>query len=157
MIPIPNSLAAATIALLVGLTSGAFLCGQYKDAKLEAQIAAARVAASQQERKMANRINEVSHDYDKRLTELNTIIADTTDELGRLRVKRCPVPKVTATPATADATASGTANGDREIEIDLDGTAAEIIRLGGDLDRANEQIRGLQATILNYQKVAGGD
>lgn len=157
MIPIPNSLTAATIALLVGLASGAFLCGQYKDAKLVAQIAAARVAASQQERKMTNRINEVSHDYDKRLTKLNTIIADTTDELGRLRVKRCPVPKVTVAPATADATASGTADRSREIEIDLDGTAAEIIRLGGDLDRANEQIRGLQATIKNYLQVVGGD
>lgn len=153
----PSSFTTATIALLVGLASGAFLCGQYKDAKLEAQIAAARVAANQQERKMANRINEVSHDYDKRLTKLNTIIADTTDELGRLRVKRCPVSKVTATPTTADATASRTADGDREIEINLDGTAAEIIRLGGDLDRANEQIRGLQATIKNYLQVVGGD
>jgi len=153
----PSSLTTASIALLVGLASGAFLCGQYKDARLEAQTAAARVAASQQERKMANRINEVSHDYDKRLTKLNTIIADTTDELGRLRVKRCPVSKVTATPATADATASGTADGSREIEVDLDGTAAEIIRLGGDLDKANEQIRGLQAAIKDYLTAAGGD
>lgn len=153
----PSSLTAATIALLVGLASGAFLCGQYKDAKLEAQIAAARVAASQQERKMANRINEVSHDYDKRLTKLNTVIADTAANYDRLRVKRCSVPKVTATPATVDATANGTADRDREIEINLDGTAAEVIRLGGDLDKANEQIRGLQATIRNYQKVAGGD
>jgi len=157
MLPIPNSFTTATIALLVGLASGAFLCGQYKDARLEAQQAAARVAASQQERKIANRINEVSNDYEKRLTNLNTIIADTTDELGRLRVKRCPVPKVTAAPATADETARRTTDRDREIEINLDGAAAEIIRLGGDLDRANEQIRGLQATIRNYQMVVGSD
>lgn len=147
MIFMPSSLTAATIALLVGLTSGAFFCGQYKDARLEAQTAAARVAAAQQERKMDNRLSEVSHDYDKRLTKLNTIIADTTDELGRLRVKRCPMPKVTTTPATADATAAGQPDGDREIEIDLDGTAAEIIRLGGDLDRARAQITDLQKVV----------
>lgn len=154
MIFMPSSLTAATIALLVGLASGAFLCGQYKDARLEAQTAAARVAAAQQERKMANRISEVSNDYDKRLTKLNTIIADTTADYDRLRVKRCPaVPKVAATPAAVNATASGTADGDREIEVDLDRVAAEIIRLGGDLDRANEQIRGLQAAVKDYLAV----
>lgn len=154
MIPIPNSFTAATIALLVGLASGAFLCGQYKDAQLEAQTAAARVAASQQERKMVNRINEVSHDYENQIDRLNGVIANTTDELGRLRVKRCPaVPKTAAAIQPADAAAAGQPDGDREIEIDLDGTAAEIIRLGGDLDRARAQITGLQQVVKKYLSI----
>ncbi len=45
----------------------------------------------------------------------------------------------------------------KEIEIDLDRSAAEIIRLGGDLDRANEQIRGLQAVVKGYLTAASGD
>lgn len=37
------------------------------------------------------------------------------------------------------------------------GAAAEIIRLGGDLDKVNEQIRGGQAIIRNYRMVVNGD
>lgn len=148
---IPINLSATAIAMLVGLTSGAFFMGRYKTAQFDAQISAAQAKAAETEAALVTQMTEVSHDYENQIDRLNGVIANTTDELGRLRVKRCPaVPKTAAAIQPADAAAAGQPDGDREIEIDLDGTAAEIIRLGGDLDRARAQITGLQQVVKKY-------
>ncbi len=152
------TLSVAAVALTAGLLTGTYYTARYKNYQLDSQRIAAMERAVKKEIEASKNIQKVSNDYDQQIVQLSAVIADTTDELGRLRVKRCPaVPKAATTLAAADATASGSADRDREIEIDLDRSAAEIIRLGGDLDRANEQIRGLQAVVKGYLTAASGD
>ncbi|WP_396957165.1 hypothetical protein [Nitrosomonas sp.] len=152
------SCSVAIIALVTGLSAGAYYTARYKDYQLDVQRIAAMEQAVNKEILVHKNIQTISHDYDQRIAQLDAVVADTTDELGRLRIKRCTaVPEVTTTPATTDAVATRQSDGDREIEINLDRAAAEIIRLGGDLDKANNQIKGLQATIRDYLTVAGGN
>ena len=152
------TLNTAAIALVVGLLTGSYYTARYKDYQIDAQRIASMERAIKKEILANKNIQVISHDYDQRIAQLDAVIADTTDELGRLRItKRCPVPKVTSAPATVDATAAGQPDRGGEIEINLDGAAAEIIRLGGDLDRANEHIRGLQAVVNDYLTTVNGN
>lgn len=155
---IPINLSAAAIALLAGLTSGAFFTSRYKDYQLSERILAAKSEAEKKEDYLKQKFGDQANAYDQEITALNDRINRAAAEFGRLRVKRCPAVPKAATPAgEADAAATGQADRAGEIEINLDGVAAKINRLGGDLDRANEQIKGLRAVVNGYLTTVNGN
>lgn len=148
------AITAPLAALLIGGVVGSMLTADYKQAQLDKQIMKAAVQAKTLQANMQSAADKAAQNYEGKINELNSDFVAANAELGRLRVKRCPaVSRDTATIAKADATASGTANGDREIEIDLDGVAAEIIRLGADLDKADAKIAGLQEYIKGIEQL----
>jgi hypothetical protein len=152
-----QTLGLSALALVVGLASGSYYTAKYKEANHAAAMAQAARRAADKEAVARDNIADISRGYNDRISGLNAVIDSTNAELGRLRVKRCAaVPTVATTTGRADAGAGDNTDGDREVEVDLDGVAREVIRLGADLDKANEQIRGLQATVKSYLTAAGG-
>ena len=139
------AITAPLAALLIGGVVGSMLTADYKQAQLDKQIMKAAVQAKTLQSNMQAAADKAAKNYEGKLNELNSNIATANLELGRLRVKRCPaVSRDTATIAKADGDASDTADRAGQVEVDLDEVAAEIIRLGADLDKANAKIAGLQ-------------
>lgn len=144
----------SALALLVGLTGGSYYTAKYKEADLRSMQLRAAQKAAEQEDALKQNIVDISKGYNDKIAELDGVIADANSELGRLRVRRCPtVPKAAGPSQGVDDKTSDLSQRDGEVEVDLDRAAAEIIRLGGDLDKATQQIIGLQATIDNYLRV----
>lgn len=139
------AITAPLAALLIGGVVGSMLTADYKQAQLDKQIMKAAVQAKTLQANMQSAADKAAQNYEGKINELNSDFVAANAELGRLRVKRCPaVSRDTATIAKADGAASDTADRAGQVEIDLDGVAAEIIRLGADLDKANAKIAGLQ-------------
>lgn len=141
----------SALALLVGLTGGSYYTAKYKEADLRSMQLRAAQKAAEQEDALKQNIVDISKGYNDKIAELDGVIADANSELGRLRVRRCPtVSRATSPSQGDDGKTSDLSQRGGEVEVDLDGVAAEIIRLGGDLDKANQQIIWLQATIDSY-------
>ena len=139
------AITAPLAALLIGGVVGSMLTADYKQAQLDKQIMKAAVQAKTLQANMQSAADKAAKNYEGKINELNSDFDIAAAELGRLRVKRCPaVSGDTATIAKSDGAASDTADRAGQVEIDLDGVAAEIIRLGADLDKANAKIAGLQ-------------
>ena len=145
------AITAPLAALLIGGVVGSMLTADYKQAQLDKQIMKAAVQAKTLQANMQSAADKAAQNYERKLNELNSDFVAANANYGELRVKRCPaVSRDTATIAKADAATRDIADRAGQVEIDLDGVAAEIIRLGGDLDKANQQIIWLQATIDSY-------
>ena len=145
------AITAPLAALLIGGVVGSMLTADYKQAQLDKQIMKAAVQAKTLQANMQSAADKAAQNYEGKINELNSDFVAANANYGELRVKRCPaVSRDTATIAKADAATRDIADRAGQVEIDLDGVAAEIIRLGGDLDKANQQIIWLQATIDSY-------
>lgn len=145
------AITAPLAALLIGGVVGSMLTADYKQAQLDKQIMKAAVQAKTLQANMQSAADKAAQNYEGKINELNSDFDIAAANYGELRVKRCPaVSRDTATIAKADAATRDIADRAGQVEVDLDGVAAEIIRLGGDLDKANQQIIWLQATIDSY-------
>lgn len=142
------AITAPLAALLIGGVVGSMLTADYKQAQLDKQVMKAAVQAKTLQANMQSAADKAAKNYEGKLNELNSDFVAATAELGRLRVKRCPaVSRNTTAANTTDGAAIDTTDRAGSVEIDLDGVAAEIIRLGADLDKANAKIAGLQEYI----------
>lgn len=155
MMPIPSSLTLVAGAFVVGVSSGWYLTADYKDAKLAEAILENAKKVNRLEAKAEARIEDAKNEYVETITKIKSSADNLNAELGRLRVKRCermPVP--TRPPERIIDTPDSESDRNRSIEVDLDGVASEIIRLGTDLDAANAQITGLQSVVKACMKMA---
>jgi len=155
MIPIPSSLTLVAGAFVVGVSSGWYITADYKDAKLAEAILENAKKVNRLEAKAEARIEDAKNEYVETVTKIKNSADDLNAELGRLRVKRCermPVPA--RPPERVVDTANSEPDWNKSIEVDLDGVASEIIRLGIELDEANAKIVALQSAIRAYMKMA---
>ena len=155
MIPIPSSLTLVAGAFVVGVSSGWYITADYKDAKLAEAILENAKKVNRLEAKAEARIEDAKNEYIETVTKIKNSSDDLNAELGRLRVKRCEtVPRPTRPPERIIDTTSSEPDGNRPVEINLDGIASEIIRLGSELDEANAKITGLQSVVKACMKMA---
>lgn len=149
---------AWALALVVGLAAalGGYFYGQHTQAaadtaKENAALVFALNRARTAEAKLSTEINGVSNDYETKIATLKSRIDSANVELGRLRVKpRCSLPTIAPAASEPNAAAESGTNGVTAGEINLDGTARQIIELGGDYDAANIRIVELQSLVNKY-------
>lgn len=149
---------AWVFALLVGTAAalGGYFYGQHTQAaadaaKANAALVSALNRARTAEAKLSTEINGVSNDYETKITALKSRVDSANVELGRLRVKpRCSLPTIAPAASEPNAAAESGTNGIATGEINLDGTARQIIELGGDFDAANIRIVELQSLVNKY-------
>ena len=105
-------------------------------------------------------IEGVGNETESKVADLTGRLNAANAELGRLRVKRTCT-NSNAAPATVARNAASEASqptiGPGPSEINLDGVAAKIIGLGGDLDASYIRIDELQGLVRVYQKACKVD
>lgn len=147
----------ATAGIIAALVAGSFYTGGYfigvRTERLENEQARnkelldAVTYVRKFEQTLAKESNNASSEYEKQLAIIRANANAASAELGRLRVKArtCSVGVPTGNDAgKSKTTAEGSTYGLATGEINLDDVAAEIIRLGNDLDEANANIIALQ-------------
>lgn len=100
-------------------------------------------------------IERVGNETESKVAVLAGRLDAANAELGRLRVKRACTNSNTAAPAIARNAASDPtepAYGPGTGEINLDGVASEVVKLGNDFDAANIRIDELRALVVVYRK-----
>ncbi len=148
------ALIVGVFAAIGGMFYGKRIEAKEQEAAYAKELSDAYEKARKIETELGSKIVKVSDDYEKQIDLLEVNVANVNDELGRLRVPRpsarC-LPTVTAPSGQPDAAAKSAAEWLGPSEINLDGVAAEIIKLGADLDEAYIKIAKLQELVREYE------
>lgn len=138
-----------------GYTKGTYVERRANEARQNKALVEAQAKASEIEHAKNAEMQGIANDYETKLGALSVRAAAAERDLGRLRVRARSDNRLSTTaaaPCRSDAAAANGALGVGEGEINLDGPAAEIVRLGRDLDAANLRIIELQALIRSYSE-----
>lgn len=148
LMQLPRLLIAIAIAFIAGYWYGNSNANENWQNKLQAAENKRLLEVRAIESESLKKVQNLSNDYEIKTNDLQSKLDIVERDYSRLRVKSCSNSVPTNTPSPKPNNAATPAPGRVEaVEINLDGIAKEIIRLGGDLDQCYITVSKLQEFI----------